>query len=124
MPQVTADFDSRREILALRLGFDTYISKRGRKEGFFCRGFANSKFQFTLGNCGLSRATVARAARAAAFGLPAAGAGRHVTRETRSARRSTKTVVELKKFILLSEKAAARYNFQLQKRSRNLSRCM
>lgn len=100
----------------------------GRKD-FFCRGFANSKFQFTLGNCGLSRATVARAARAAAFGLPAAGVGRHVTRETRSARRSTetvvkrtKTVVELKKFILLSEKAAARYNFQLQKRSRNLSR--
>lgn len=73
------------------------------------------KLKLTLGNCGLSRATVARAARGAAVGMPAAGAGLHATRETRNGSRRAKTVVGLKNFILLSKKAlgmeAVRYKF-------------
>ena len=85
----------------------------GRKEAFFLDWF--SKFKLTLGNCGLSRATVALAPRGAA------GAGLHPTRETKNGNRRPKTVLGLKNFILLSRKARewrlADLVFQVQTRS-------
>lgn len=65
-------------------------------------GFSYSGTKLTIGKSGFSRATVAWAARAARVRVPAA-AGLQATRETRSARRSAKTVVGLKKFIFLSK---------------------
>lgn len=73
----------------------------GRKYFFFGRFFLhydNITKLLTLGNCGISGDSVARATRAAAVGVPA---GLQVTREKmmRSSRRRAKTVVGLTNFI-------------------------
>lgn len=74
----------------------------GRKFFFFFGGFFlhydNITKLLTLGNCGISGDSVARATRAAAVGVPA---GLQVTREKmmRSSKRRAKTVVGLTNFI-------------------------